>query len=331
MRRALAEDFAVLHATEVVMTLDARFPDEPGPWRVVRVGPGEELATFERLAAEVGDVALIAPETGGILLERARAIERAGGRSIGSSPEAIAMTADKAALGERWRECDVPTPTGLVVRPSEGLPDTFPYPAVLKPVDGAGTVATFFIGSPADLSPEAIAELPEALLQPFCRGMPMSAAFLLARGEDSLPENAYLIGTGRQRVQIREGRFSYQGGTVPKPSHVPVGLLRRALKAVPGLAGWVGLDFLWSESREELTLLEINPRLTTSYIGWRHLLPRGDLAGRWLLALEHPRLLFRGRDAKAARFPTKERARFTADGSIVSTRFPKHDFHEPGP
>src|SRR5690348_12189314 len=67
MRRALAEDFALLHGVSVVMTLDARLPDEPGPWRVERVAPGRERATLERLAGEPVDVALIAPEAGGLL------------------------------------------------------------------------------------------------------------------------------------------------------------------------------------------------------------------------------------------------------------------------
>ncbi len=328
MRRALVEDFAALHAIEVVMTLDARFPDEPGPWRVVRVGPGEERATFERLAAEVEAVALIAPETDGVLLERARTIERVGGRSLGSSPEAIALTADKCALGTLWQERSLPTPPGRRVRPSESLPHDFPYPAVLKPIDGAGSASTFYVASPAGLPPEVGQELPEGLLQPFMGGSPLSAAFLIVPVEKPVTESAYLIGIGRQWIRIREGRFTYQGGCVPYPYRVPVGLIRRALRVVRGLAGWVGVDFLWDEAREELTLLEINPRLTTSYVGWRRFFTRGDLAGRWLLALEHPHLLLRGQ-VMGTRLPNAEPVSFHADGSLVSAFPPESDDCEP--
>src|SRR3954464_11565256 len=41
MRRAIARDFASLPEVRVVVTLDDRQPDDPGPWTVVRVGPGE--------------------------------------------------------------------------------------------------------------------------------------------------------------------------------------------------------------------------------------------------------------------------------------------------
>src|SRR4051794_17830316 len=53
MRRAIAGDFASLGDVQVVMTLDARFEQENGPWTVVPVNPGEESQTLLRLAAEV--------------------------------------------------------------------------------------------------------------------------------------------------------------------------------------------------------------------------------------------------------------------------------------
>src|SRR4051812_2217081 len=61
MRRALAADFAILPGLRVVVTLDARLPEEPGPWTTIRVGPGEERTTFARLAARADYTTLIAP------------------------------------------------------------------------------------------------------------------------------------------------------------------------------------------------------------------------------------------------------------------------------
>src|SRR4051812_12425940 len=77
-RRAVAADFASLPHVRVVMTLDESQSDEPGPWAVVRVGPGEEPDRFASLAASADFTALIAPESGGVLADRARAIERVG-------------------------------------------------------------------------------------------------------------------------------------------------------------------------------------------------------------------------------------------------------------
>lgn len=316
MRRALAEDFASLPATEVVMTLDERFPDEPGPWRITRVGPGQERGTFEHLASEVDAVVLIAPETGGLLRERADWIEQAGSRSLGSSPEAIALAGDKAALGTDWRRLGIPSPEGQVVRLSEGLPLDFPYPAVLKPIDGAGSVSTFLIESPESLSPAMIEELPKALLQPFIQGVPLSAAFLVGRCSESGQRDARLIGIGRQGLEIQGVRFVYRGGCVPERVDVPLSWLWRALEAVPGLAGWVGLDFLWDESREALTMIELNPRLTTSYNGWRCLFPRGFLAGQWLQAIEEPSRFSSDPEPWTDQLASPPCVQFSTDGSI---------------
>src|SRR4051794_41530253 len=75
IRRAIAGDFAALPGVRVVVTLDARFAEEHGPWTVVRLGPGEEDTAFPRLVTAADHTVLIAPETGGILADRARIIE----------------------------------------------------------------------------------------------------------------------------------------------------------------------------------------------------------------------------------------------------------------
>ena len=52
-------------------------------------------------------------------------------------------------------------------------------------------------------------------------------------------------------------------------------LARAAIECVPGLLGYVGVDLVLGDAEDGCTLLnyaiEINPRLTTSYIGLRAL------------------------------------------------------------
>ncbi len=68
-------------------------------------------------------------------------------------------------------------------------------------------------------------------------------------------------------MAVREGRFVYQGGTLPARCPYALPQLKAALGAVAGLRGFVGVDFIWDTEREHATILEINPRPTTSYVG----------------------------------------------------------------
>jgi predicted ATP-grasp superfamily ATP-dependent carboligase len=298
MRDALAEDFAGLDGVRVITTRDERFPANPRqPWTTVAVGLGQELDTFARLASEADYTALIAPESGGILLERTRVLDDMGAQSLGSTAEAVALTGSKLRLARHWNANGVATPpTFLVCLNEASRPDSHDvgeplsmselepsirYPCVVKPVDGAGALDTFVLQSPFSQPPPGSSECGPMVVQPFVTGRPMSASFIV----DAFGR-VHLIGIGRQTITIRRRRVSYSGGTVPVTPQPAVEPLVRAVKAVAGLRGWVGIDFLWDEAPEQLTMLEINPRLTTSYVGLRRLLPAGRLAQALLDAQE---------------------------------------------
>jgi predicted ATP-grasp superfamily ATP-dependent carboligase len=284
MRRAIAADFASLERTRVVMTLDHRLPDEPGPWTVVRVGPGAEEEQLARLARECRHLVLIAPETGGILAARARLVDRVSNASLGSSAEAIEATADKLRLGAHLNAQGIPTPPCVRVVPADGLPEDFAYPAVLKPIDGCGSVDTYHIPGPGRC-PASARDLPQALLQPRVPGQVLSASFLVDRRG-----RARLIGVGRQQMEYRGDRYVYRGGTIPVALSLADDHPRRAVESVAGLRGFVGVDFVRDEATGSVTVLEINPRATTSCVALTRLLPPGKLAEGWINAVcsDHP-------------------------------------------
>ena len=190
---------------------------------------------------------------------------------------AVDLTGDKLRLAAHLRARGIDTPASLAVVPRDGLPRAARYPAVLKPVDGAGSMDTFYLDGPGLL--QDARKVPRALLQPFVPGEPMSASFLV-----SDEGRAWLIGIGKQRMEICNGRFEYRGGEIPARCPDAVPQVRRALGVVEGLLGFVGIDFIWDKHRGHATILEINPRPTTSLVGLCRLLPAGRLARAWLEA-----------------------------------------------
>jgi predicted ATP-grasp superfamily ATP-dependent carboligase len=107
-------------------------------------------------------------------------------------------------------------------------------------------------------------------------GVAMSATFLVREGRSRL------IATGRQRMTLREGRFSYEGGVLPCACPEALAIASAAVASVEGLNGLVGVDFIHDPGPGRVTVLEINPRPTTSCVGLARILPPGLLADAWL-------------------------------------------------
>ena len=153
MRRAIAADFACLPGgpTRVIVTSDSRLPDDPGPWTIVA---GDDPARVRELAIAADFTVLIAPETSGILAGLTRELEHAGARLLGSTADAVELAGDKARLAARLQELSIRHAADPDGRPRRRFAARRPYPAVLKPVDGAGSMDTFYLADAMSLPDE---------------------------------------------------------------------------------------------------------------------------------------------------------------------------------
>src|SRR3954454_13097467 len=137
---ALAADFVRIKDCRVSAMRDPRVLQLALPGCEVvdvlsRTAHREEL---ERLSAAADATILIAPEFDDILLKAARLVSASGGRLISPAPEFVRVAADKQRTCETLAAAGVPVPAGRMLEPDESLPADVIYPAVLKPVNGAG-------------------------------------------------------------------------------------------------------------------------------------------------------------------------------------------------
>jgi len=89
---------------------------------------------------------------------------------------------------------------------------------------------------------------------------------------------AFLVGPAQtiplvpcEQLQSSDGRFTYLGGRLPIAPDLASRALRiatAAIRSVPGLLGYVGVDVVLGGDGRDWAI-EINPRLTTSYVGLR--------------------------------------------------------------
>ena len=212
---------------------------------------------------------VIAPEFDNLLRDRSQEVLDAGGRLLGSFPAAIQLTGDKLATADFWKARGVPNPRTELLDPASFA--SFEGPWVMKPRHGAGSQATFLIRNRGDemnaWSP-AFHECPddEFIVQEYVRGQAVSVA-LLVGATQTIP-----LMPARQHLS-RDGRFHYQGGSLPLPEPLKsraIELALRAVAGIDGLRGYVGVDLVLGDDGNDYAI-EINPRLTTSYLGLRQL------------------------------------------------------------
>ncbi|MGE3805064.1 MAG: ATP-grasp domain-containing protein [Gemmataceae bacterium] len=244
----------------------------------------EESVLFRQLSAEADVTLAIAPETGGLLRERRIWTERAGGEWLGCSARAIDLTTDKLQLSRWLHDAGVPTPPcWLFDNPPEGN-GLVAFPIVHKPRDGAGSQATFLARNPEELS-VGLRQVRdegwegESLLQSFVLGLSVSVAFLVG------PRQIVALEPAEQCLSD-DGRFHYRGWRLPLASELAERARRLALRAVqvvPGLLGYVGVDLVLGPAADgsDDRIIEINPRLTTSYAGLRERI-KGNLLDQML-------------------------------------------------
>lgn len=265
MLAAAVSDFAAIDGVEVLAfvspSLAAKWPLTPDGGRKTKfITHHSEEAGFRALASQSDFALIIAPEFDAILETRCQWAEQCKTRLLGPSSDVVALCADKQALCDAWKAADVPTPP---TRPFDAW--AFPPPAVVKPRFGAGAVETHVCmdqGSLDELTPAT-----ESIAQPYLEGLPMSQAFLIG-GQQRIA-----LMTCTQHMLHRDGRLIYQGGHTfnLQPLVDRVGQIAgAAVDAVPRLLGYVGVDVLLRPDQRDLAI-EINPRLTTSYLGLREL------------------------------------------------------------
>lgn len=261
MLGALAGDLVEHRAIEITVLRDERLSlDFPGA-STIPVPPQQFEAVWRQQLVRCDAVWPIAPETGGILERLCRDVESAGKVLLTSPSAAVRLAASKLATIRRLERHGLPVVPTLPL--GEWRRARF-YPCVFKPDDGVGCDGAFI----------STAENPDPLggdwiVQPFLEGEPVSLSILFARGE------ARLLSCNRQCVYRTRNRFRLEACKVNAFFDTDGSwqdLAARIAAALPELWGYAGVDLILTA--EGPRLLEINPRLTTSYAGLHRALGR---------------------------------------------------------
>jgi predicted ATP-grasp superfamily ATP-dependent carboligase len=278
MRLALLLDLMAMPAIEVSLLHDPRVPLDKlmVDNQMIKIIPITPQQDFWQVLAEQAPLCdavwPIAPESEGILEAISYWVEESGLKLLGSSSEAVALTADKYRLFKRLEHQGIPVVKTYTFAELDVLPSG---PWVLKPRDGVGCEGIVQVKSIVGF--KAVTDPERFIIQPFEAGKLLSLSCLFKGGRGAL------ICMNEQRVKQNEETFELESITVNVDQMMPEmpAMVEQLANTIPGLWGYVGIDLILST--EGLKVLEVNPRLTTAYSGIR--LALGSNLGASIIAL----------------------------------------------
>lgn len=281
MLNALVEDFRDL-GEEIITTLDSRLNNIKQyikAHKIIEITAGTFDETFEKVLEDSDAILLIAPESDEILYQLAKKAEKAGKTLLGPSSDAIKITTDKAETQKKALEAHVLVPSAIRVAFKENIDfidkvcRQIGYPVVFKPIDGVGGSGICVISSLQDIeiglqTVENSTHLKTFQIQKLINGLDTSVSALITENKIyPLTLNAQLVKLGPPN-----GQSEYQGGYLPISHQLldeTYSNSQKILQYISGFRGYVGLDYVFSYAP---FLIEINPRITTSYLGLREVL-----------------------------------------------------------
>ena len=265
MLRALLDDLRDVAGTEVLIMRDPRLSVFDAALEVARPqSKAEARNLFRHCCISADAVWPVAPETNGALKRLSMEILDCGRILLGSLPEAIDIAASKTLTARTLAQAGVPA-VATYRHPAQ-LPADI-QEVVIKPDDGAGCQDTHRFGRADALDWWNKKSSANHVLQPYLHGDPRSLSLLC----DS--ESAQLLSCNEQQISIEGSELRFVGvkvNAVHTNRDRYAQLARQIAGAIPGLWGYVGVDLI--ETNSGPVVLEINPRLTTSYAGLRQAL-----------------------------------------------------------
>ena len=205
----------------------------------------------------------IAPESHGVLTAIARQVTHQQKTLLLSAPETVDLCSDKLATYQKLKQHALP-----VVETSTLAEHTEPpyTSSLIKLRDGEGCDGNQIVSTP-DQWAIVLQNLDNArdyIVQPLLEGQTLSLSGLFKHGQ------SWLLSCNQQHMNTKNQQFQLAACSVNVHQGAHQGyqkLLDRVATAFPGLWGYIGIDLI--ETAEGPQILEINPRLTTSYVGIR--------------------------------------------------------------
>ena len=266
MRDALLADLSEL-LYEISTSVDARLsPPKHGEY--VTVQAKDDIWQIWQKQINAADaIFIIAPETAGILQKLTHLASLQGKLILGCGLESIKICSEKMAT---YLALDAAGIANIPTHKYDDWPSSH-WIWLAKPNDGAGCSDIACFNNPDDLADWIKEDHKQFthVIQAFQPGDAASISCVMKNGK------AHLLSCNTQHIEINNQMLSYTGGVINGMRDYWLQfefIANKIAQALPDLAGYVGIDVIVENNgydNDEIIVVEINPRLTTTYAGLR--------------------------------------------------------------
>jgi predicted ATP-grasp superfamily ATP-dependent carboligase len=261
MLQALLDDLARIDKVVVVVMLDSRLSKRL-PTSTVEmhlIGAEQDCQQeFVRLMHSCEAVWPIAPETDAILQTLCNKVMQQDKILLNSPAEIVAITGNKWLTYQELQRNSIATVQTYLLDKFNFYPGEW----LIKVMDGVSCSDSYLVNDEKDFAKvSASLDKPKFIIQPHIQGEKTSLSCLFKQGR------VWLLTVNHQQFELINKQYHLTGITVNFTSEISKyqGIINNVVKAVPDLWGYTGIDLI--ETENEILVLEINPRLTSSYAG----------------------------------------------------------------
>lgn len=266
MLQAVVEDFDRAKIDTLVL-VDNRFDsssDLPGEKMLVESGI-HLVETLTGAAERVDWILLVAPESEGRLSWLHAILDPFVEKLLCPDRDFVELTADKSKTCELLRKAGVRTPAGCRLDQWLREPSILKLssPFVLKPNDGAGSEGIRWLDVGAPVDPSGI-EPKKWRIEEVVSGKAASVSVLCGgvAGQNCVFDPTLQIFIDGHWVDCE---LVKESGMISRAKR----LAERVIATLPQTIGYIGIDFVYGSCAEADTVIEVNPRLTSSYLRLR--------------------------------------------------------------
>ncbi len=289
MLRSIITDFKALEF-EIHTTLDQRvffLSRLVRADKIVEIKKNDNyLKVFKDLVKNCKYVFIIAPETSKILYKLTKIVKNYGRIILSTNLKGIEHGASKILSYKIFKKNKISTPKTYRIPYKKDILDKdfllqkfrkLKSPIVIKPADGVGAESIHYFEKESQILNYIMEFNPKLekkrkyVIQEFTNGRDLSISLI---GSPFLYANPLVLSINSQNINIKNNQFDYLGGYTPLEDYKEyINQISINIKKIKNLQieGYFGIDFIGNDY-DSFTFIEINPRLTTSYIGLRNIL-----------------------------------------------------------